>query len=207
MTRKRITIAAAALIAAAGIGLAAYASAQGGGPGFYGGGPGFGRHMGMGGGPLISRALALKDDLKLNQNQVERLEKLRADFYKKAARERIEMQALHLDLQKLHLQDKVDTAAAERLIRALEKKRGDMQIERLKAIEEAKTLLTPGQLEKLQTTGFGRGMGMGPGMMGPGMMGPGAGMMGPGQGRGMGPGMMGGGWGGQTTAETPAQRQ
>jgi Spy/CpxP family protein refolding chaperone len=222
MTRKRVAIIIVALAVTVGVGLAVneFASAQGrgwgAGPGFFGGGPGFGGHMGIGGGPLISRALALKNELKLNENQVTKLEQLRTDFYKKAANERIEMQALRLELQKLYLADKLDVAAAEKQLRAIEKKRTDLQIERLKAIEQAKEVLTPEQLKQLETYGFGsrfgRG-GFGPGgMMGPGggMMGPrggmGPGMMGQGYGRGwgMGPGW---GWGTQTPAAPPTQQQ
>lgn len=233
MTRKRIAILIAALAVTVGVGLAVneFASAQGRG---WGAGPGFGRHMGfgggmgIGGGPLISQALALKDELKLNENQVQKLEQMRTEFYKKAQREHIEMQAIRLELQKLHLADKLDMAAAEKHIRAMEKRRTDLQIDRLKTIEQAKEVLTPEQLKQLQTLPFrggprfgrggsgpGQGMGPGGGMMGPGggmMMGPrggmgmgqGYGMMGqgygPGYGRGMGPG-----WGPQAQPPTTQQ--
>jgi len=198
MTRKRIAIiiAAAALTVGAGLAANEYASAQGwgGGPGFHRGGPTMRGHM-MGGmmgghmmsGPIISRALAMKDELKLTADQVKKLEQLRDGFYQKAARERIEMQSTGLELQKLHLADKLDVAAAERLIRAMEKKRADMRIERLKTIEQGKAILTSEQLKQLQAASFGPGVRMGRGGSGPGQgFGPGrgAGMMGPGFGPG-----------------------
>jgi len=208
MTRKRVAILIAALAVTVGVGLAVneFASAQGRG---WGAGPGFGQHMGfgggmgIGGGPLISQALALKDDLKLNENQVTKLEQLRTEFYQKAAKERIEMQAIRLEIQKLYLADKLDVAGVEKHLRAMEKRRTDLQIERLKAIEQAKEVLTPEQLKQLQTLPFGRGPRFGRGGFGPGQgMGPGGGMMGPGG--GMGPGW---GWGTETPAAPPTTQQ
>ena len=230
MTRKRVAILIAALAVTVGVGLAVneFASAQGRG---WGAGPGFGRHMGfgggmgIGGGPLISQALALKDELKLNENQVTKLEQLRTEFYQKAAKERIEMQAIRLEIQKLYLADKLDVAGVEKHLRAMEKRRTDLQIERLKAIEQAKEVLTPEQLKQLQTLPFGRGPRFGRGGFGPGQgMGPGGGMMGPrggmmGPGGGMGPGMtgqgygpgygrgMGPGWGWGPQAQPPTTQQ
>ena len=79
MTRKRIAviIAALAIVAGAGLAMNEFAGAGGWGPGgpptFFGGGPGFGSHMGFGGVPIIPQALALRKELKLNEDQVKKL--------------------------------------------------------------------------------------------------------------------------------------
>jgi len=170
------------------------------GPGMMGGG--FMGHHPFGARPLISYALALRDELKLTDEQVKKLEDLRDAFARKAIRERAEIQTLGLDLRRALSAEKVDIAEVEKQIRAIEKKRADLRIERLKAIEAGKAVLTAEQLKQLRghaasPLGPGRRMsrpdfGPGEGMMGPRFgMGPGGGhgmmgMMGPGS--GMGPG-------------------
>ena len=89
------------------------------------------------------------------------------------------MQTLRLDLQKLYLQDKRDAAAVEKQIRAIQGKQAEFQKDFLKATGQAKELLTPEQVKKLETYGFGPRAGRGG-------YGPPAGMMGPRWGMGYG---------------------
>jgi Spy/CpxP family protein refolding chaperone len=114
--------------------------------------------MGMGGRfrghrgprPIISLALRFKEDLKLSEEQVEKLDNLRADFYRRRIGERAGLKTLRFDLRRVLKEDKIDMARAEEHIRAIAQKRGDLTLDRIATIEKGKTILTAGQLKNLK---------------------------------------------------------
>lgn len=165
----------ATLAATLGIGFAGQAAAHGNeGRGFKSHHGGFG-HGGRGGRirafgakPLISIALGRRDELKLTPAQVQKLTDLRDGFMKRHIRERAEMKIMHLDLRRALDAEKVDLADVEKLTRAISKKRTDLRIARLRAIDAGKGILTAEQQKQLRTLVRQRsrrhGMGMGSGM-------------------------------------------
>ncbi len=154
---------------------------QGMGPGMMGPGmgggmsrPGMGR-MGRGGGraalserPLISLMLRDRQQLGLNDEQVAKFRDLRSGFQKDAIRAGAEIRILEIDLDDLLDQDKVDLAKVEAAVRKQQDLRTNLRLGRIKAIEQAKALLTDDQRQRLRTIvetmpGVGSG---GRGMMG-----------------------------------------
>ena len=172
MKRKtRITIvagiaAAGFVLANPGLGGSAFANPGGGGsgPGGYGhsmGKSGYGHTMGQRRGfrhgrsraqkPIISLSLRFRDKLKLSEGQIAKLKKLRSDFVRRMIGERAALRTLRFDIRQALKADKVDLPAAEKLVRAASKKRGDNALDRIRTIESGKALLTSEQLKELKT--------------------------------------------------------
>ena len=154
---RNIRIALVATIAAAGLSFADTSSANN--KGMRGRrGHGSGHPMGMRGRfrghrrprPIISLALRFKEDLKLSEEQVKKLDDLRAGFYRRRIGERAGLRTLRFDLRRVLKEDKIDMARAEEHIRAIAKKRGDLTLDRIATIEKGKTILTAEQLKNLK---------------------------------------------------------
>ncbi len=148
--------------------------------GFHRGG--FRRHRRRAQKPLVFLSLRFRDELKLNEGQIAKLEKLRSGFARRMIGERAAMRTLRFDIRQALKADKVDLLAAEKLVRAASKKRGDIALAHIRTIERGKALLTKEQLKELKTlvSRHGRGfmghsgpmMGMHREMMGKGHEGP-----------------------------------
>ncbi len=129
--------------------------------------------------PLISIALRHQDELKLTGDQVAKLTALRDAFSRKWIRARADLQIANLDLRNSLREDAVNLEVVGRQIRDIEKKKADLRLERIRAIEEGKALLTEDQRKQLLSfVQSGPRHGAGPRFSG--MMGPGQGMMAPG---------------------------
>jgi hypothetical protein len=95
--------------------------------------------------PVISQLLSRKDPLGLSADQVKKLEQLRDNFDRLNIRNNAEVRIVELDLAGLLDSPTVDLAKVEAKVREAERLRADLRIARIKAIEQAKALLTPEQ--------------------------------------------------------------
>jgi Spy/CpxP family protein refolding chaperone len=95
--------------------------------------------------------LRFRHDLGLTAEQVQTLERLRADFAREASRRQDELRAAERDLAALLETDPVDLGAVESKIRDIERLRGDLRLGRIRTIEQGRALLTPAQRERLRT--------------------------------------------------------
>jgi Spy/CpxP family protein refolding chaperone len=98
--------------------------------------------------PLISLMLNYKDYLRLSPEQVKKLEQLRDNFQRQSIRHDADTRILEVDIAELLDQPNVDVAKVEAKIRAVEKLRADLRIGRIRAVEQAKAVLTPEQRKK-----------------------------------------------------------
>ncbi|MGE5216926.1 MAG: Spy/CpxP family protein refolding chaperone [Chloroflexota bacterium] len=98
--------------------------------------------------PLISLMLNYQDYLRLSPEQVKKLEQLRDNFQRQSIRADADTRILEVDIAELLDQANVDVAKVEAKIRAVEKLRADLRIARIRAVEQAKAVLTPEQRKK-----------------------------------------------------------
>jgi Spy/CpxP family protein refolding chaperone len=102
--------------------------------------------------PVISQLLSRRDALGLSADQVKKLEQVRDNFERLKIRNNAEVRIVELDIAGLLDKPTVDVAKVETKVREAERLRGDLRIARIKAIEQAKALLTPEQRKKFYDT-------------------------------------------------------
>jgi Spy/CpxP family protein refolding chaperone len=100
--------------------------------------------------PLISQLLNNREALGLSADQVRKLEQLRDGFQRQSIRNDADLRIVELDIAALLEQEPVDLAKVEAKMREGEKLRTDLRIARVRAIEQARGLLTVEQKKKLQ---------------------------------------------------------
>lgn len=98
--------------------------------------------------PVVSEVLSRKDELGLSPEQVKKLEQVRDNFARQSIRNNAEARIVELDIAALLDQPAVDLAKVEAKVREAEKLRGDLRMARIRAIEQARALLTPDQRKK-----------------------------------------------------------
>jgi Spy/CpxP family protein refolding chaperone len=98
--------------------------------------------------PVISLMLNYKDYLRLSPEQVKKLEQLRDNFQRQSIRRDADTRIQELDIAELLDQPNVDAAKVEAKIRAVEKLRADLRIARMRAVEQAKSVLNAEQRKK-----------------------------------------------------------
>lgn len=114
--------------------------------------------------PLITIMLHHRADLGLTPEQVKKLDALRADFAREAARKGAEIRVAEIDLTQLQAADPVDMGQVEAKVKEIAGKRAELRLARIRTIEQGKALLTAEQREKLKGIVEGQGpRGMGPG--------------------------------------------
>jgi hypothetical protein len=116
----------------------------------------WGRHFGRSHGspgerPLITLMLGWRQELGLTPDQVESLERLRADFQREVIRRDADLRLAEMDLETLLRREPVDLGKVEAKVREIERLRADLRLERIKTIEQGKAQLTPEQRSRLQT--------------------------------------------------------
>jgi hypothetical protein len=135
-------------------------------------------------GPLITLMLSHGQELGLTPEQTQKLQELRTTFEKEAVARSADIRAAEIDLNALLEKDQWDLPAIEAKVKQLATLHGDLRIARIKTLAAGRALLTPEQLQKLQTIAQwtpapGRPERMGPrppsGPGGPGPMPPGPG--------------------------------
>lgn len=98
--------------------------------------------------PVISLILSYKDSLRLSGEQVKKLEQLRDNFQRLSIRTEADTRILDLDVAVLLDNPTVDLPKVEQKIRDGEKLRADLRIARVRAVEQAKAVLTTEQRKK-----------------------------------------------------------
>jgi len=120
---------------------------------------------------LFGFVMRHQQELALTPDQVQGFQRLATDYRRDAIKRDADMKLARVDLGTLLRPDPanpgkpVDMAQAEAKIREIEKARGDMMLNRLRAMEQGKALLTPEQRAKLVTLlhdGWGDGRGRAP---------------------------------------------
>jgi hypothetical protein len=101
--------------------------------------------------PLISIMLSHREELGLSSGQVETLEGLRAKFQKEAIRAEADLRVAEMDLSQLLSKERADMTAVEAKIREIEKRRADLRVARVRALESGRAVLSADQREKLRT--------------------------------------------------------
>lgn len=99
--------------------------------------------------PVISLMLNNRERLGLSDTQVKKLEQLRDDFEKQTIRNDADARIAELDIAALLDSEPVDMTKVEAKIREAEKLRADLRVARLRAIEQAKAVLSAEQRKKL----------------------------------------------------------
>ena len=100
--------------------------------------------------PLISIMLSHREELGLSSGQVQTLEELRAKFQKEAIRAEADLRVAEMDLSQLLSKEPADMTAVESKIREIEKRRADLRVARVRAIESGRAVLSADQREKLR---------------------------------------------------------
>lgn len=100
--------------------------------------------------PLISMMLGRREELGLSSEQVRSLERLRTDFERDAVKTQGDLRVAELDLGEILKADSVDVKQAEAKVREIERLRADLRVGRIRAIEQAKAVLTQEQREKVR---------------------------------------------------------
>jgi Spy/CpxP family protein refolding chaperone len=98
--------------------------------------------------PAISQMLSYKEQLGLSPEQVKKLEQLRDNFQRQSIRNEADTRIVELDIAALLDSPTVDVAKVEAKIREAEKLRADLRIARIRALEQAKAVLTAEQRKK-----------------------------------------------------------
>ena len=98
--------------------------------------------------PMISLILKYKDHLRLTGEQVRKLEQLRDNYQRQSIRTEADIRIVDLDLAALLDKPNVEVPKVEQKIREVEKLRADLRIARVRAVEQAKAVLTAEQRKK-----------------------------------------------------------
>ena len=101
--------------------------------------------------PMISLILKYKDYLRLSGEQVKKLEQLRDNYQRQSIRTDAEARIMDLEIARCSTSQR-DVPKVEQKIREVEKLRADLRIARVRAIEQAKALLTAEQRKKFYET-------------------------------------------------------
>jgi len=99
--------------------------------------------------PLITVMLNNKERLELTAEQIKKLETLRDNFQKQSIRHDADLRIVELDIAALLDGDPVEMGKVEAKVREAEKLRADLRIARVRALEQAKALLSAEQKKKL----------------------------------------------------------
>ena len=120
--------------------------------------------------PQLTLALQNRAELELTDAQGKTLESLTARFRGSADQRMRELEAAEAELAALLKQDAAAGPQVEAKVRAIEKLRADLRLERIRTIAEGRAALNPEQRAKLDQLAAGSGRGMMGGMQGmPGM--------------------------------------
>jgi len=92
----------------------------------------------------------IQKELNLNDKQVEKLEKMRADYAKKMIDKRADIAKARVDMSLLMSKFNQDIPSIERIMQKISNMQVSMRVDRLKAFEQAKSVLTPDQKTKLE---------------------------------------------------------
>jgi Spy/CpxP family protein refolding chaperone len=95
--------------------------------------------------------LKFKDEIGLTENQVGKIEKMQEQFSEYAIKQRANLKIKEMKFHAYLKKDKIDRKKMETMIREITKMKTDMQIAHMNYLLDLKELLTPEQLEKIET--------------------------------------------------------
>lgn len=98
--------------------------------------------------PTITQMLTYKEFLGLSADQVKKLEQLRDNFRRQSIRTEADVKIIEMDIAALTDNPTIEVGKVEAKIREAEKLRADLRIARVRAIEQAKAVLTAEQRKK-----------------------------------------------------------
>jgi len=95
--------------------------------------------------------LRFKDEIGLTENQVDKIEKLQEQFTEYGIKQKANLKIKEMKFHSYLKKDKVDRKNMETIIREITTMKTDMQIAHMNYLLDLKELLTPEQLEKIET--------------------------------------------------------
>ncbi|UCH93019.1 MAG: hypothetical protein JSV88_22385, partial [Candidatus Aminicenantes bacterium] len=95
--------------------------------------------------------LRFKDEIGLSGEQVSKIEKMQELFQEAAIRKQADIKIKELKLRTHLKNQQVDRKKMEEMIREVAKMRTDLQIDHMNYLLDLKDLLTPDQIEKIET--------------------------------------------------------
>ncbi|HEY7557772.1 MAG TPA: hypothetical protein VIH18_23470 [Candidatus Binatia bacterium] len=104
--------------------------------------------------PVITLMLRHRHELDLSLQQVQDLENLRDGYQREVIRQEADIRIARMDLQRLLKADTVNLEQVQVKLQEIEHLRTEIQLGRIRAIEQGKALLSPEQREKLDFTHF-----------------------------------------------------
>lgn len=96
----------------------------------------------------------LKERLKLNDDQLAKLKKIRSDYQKEMIKRRADVEVGELELWEILDSKNLDAAKAEKKVKELESLKADQMIYRIRALSETRKILTDEQYEQFRKLGF-----------------------------------------------------
>jgi len=99
--------------------------------------------------PVITLMLRHRHELNLSSQQVQHLEDLRDGYQREAIRYDADIRIAEVDLQRLLKADSVDLEQVKGKLQEIGNLKAEIQLARIRAIEQGKALLSPEQHEKL----------------------------------------------------------
>jgi Spy/CpxP family protein refolding chaperone len=99
--------------------------------------------------PVITLMLRRRHELGLSPQQVQDLENLRDGYQREAIRYDADIRIAEVDLQRLLKADTVDLEQVTGKLQEIGNLKAEIQLARIRAIEQGKALLSPEQHEKL----------------------------------------------------------
>jgi Spy/CpxP family protein refolding chaperone len=106
--------------------------------------------------PIISIMLNNRERLGLTDDQVKKLEQVRDNFERQLIRNEAEARIVELDIAALLDNEPVELPKVETKIHEAEKLRADLRIARIRAVEQARSVLNIEQKKKLEELGPGQ---------------------------------------------------
>jgi len=92
--------------------------------------------------------LRLKDELKLTDDQVKKIEKMNFNFQESVIRRMADTKVMEIKLANYLQGDKIDKKKVEKMIKDIAMMKADMQIDRIYHFLDIKSVLTPEQIKK-----------------------------------------------------------
>jgi Spy/CpxP family protein refolding chaperone len=95
--------------------------------------------------------LRFKDEIGLTQDQVNKIETMQEQFMEYAIKQKANLKIKEMKFHSYLKKDKIDREKMEKMIREITGMKTDMQISHMNYLLDLKELLTPEQLQKIET--------------------------------------------------------
>lgn len=95
--------------------------------------------------------LRFKDEIGLTEDQVNKIETMQEQFSEYAIKQKADLKIKEMKFHSYLKEDKIDRKKMEKMIRDITSMKTDMQINHMNYLLDLKELLTPEQLQKIET--------------------------------------------------------